>query len=217
MEVAEYALFPTRVVAIQYPDTAGLDADLCRLFDASGQFGDDFDMHPGSLNLLDLAPTVPAVARLRGMFLAGLDRWLAAEGVAGPEGVELTLFSNLARAGEYTQVHNHSADLVGVYYARTADPGDAPPVDPAPAAADYFAPGDGVLVLHDPAFNANLAAVGRRDHAVVHPRPGLMVLFPGSLWHSVTPHRGDFRRVAFSMNFALRWPAGRAADYHPLG
>lgn len=217
MDVTSYALFPTRLVAVQHADTADLDADLCGLFDGPGGFADDFDMHPDSLNLLSLAATVPAVARLRDLFLAGLKQWLAAEGVAGPEGVELVLFSNVARAGEFTLVHNHSADLVGVYYARTADPGDRPAVHLPDGHADYFDPGDGVLVLHDPAFNANLSAVGRRDHAVVHPRPGLMVLFPGYLWHSVTPHRGDFRRLAFSMNFTLRWPGQSAAEYHPLG
>jgi hypothetical protein len=43
------------------------------------------------------------------------------------------------------------------------------------------------------------------DYARVYPRPGLMLLFPGYLWHSVTPHLGDFLRLAISVNFRLRW------------
>jgi hypothetical protein len=31
-----------------------------------------------------------------------------------------------------------------------------------------------------------------------------MLIFPGFLWHSVTPHLGEFRRLAISANFRLR-------------
>ena len=51
--------------------------------------------------------------------------------------------------------------------------------DPAnPDCWTYFDAGDGVLVLHDPRFNANLTAVCSRDHIKVVPRPGLMLIFP---------------------------------------
>ena len=53
------------------------------------------------------------------------------------------------------------------------------------------------------------------DHVKVFPRPGLMLIFPAYVWHSVTPHRGEFHRLAFSMNFTLRWPAG-SAEQHSL-
>jgi hypothetical protein len=81
---------------------------------------------------------------------------------------------------------------------------------------DYFAAEDGVLVLHDPRFNANLAAVRARDYVKVFPRPGLMLIFPGYLWHSVTPHLGDFHRLALSANFSLRWPGAGAAETWPV-
>ncbi len=35
-----------------------------------------------------------------------------------------------------------------------------------------------------------------------------MLIFPAYVWHSVTPHRGEFHRLSFAMNFTLRWPAG---------
>ena len=68
-------------------------------------------------------------------------------------------------------------------------------------------------MLHDPRLNANLVGLGHRDHVKVFPRPGLMLLFPAFLWHSVTPHLGELPRLSFSMNVTLRWPPS-VAEYH---
>lgn len=211
MDVTDFALFPTRLVTIQFPETDALNAELCELLERRPELDDRFNMHPEAMNLLRLADTVPAITELRSMFLAGAKRWLDAEGIAGAEGVDLLLFSNRLGRGEFTIVHNHQADLIGIYYARTAD-SQRPPIQPSDG-EDYFEAGDGLLVLHDPRFNANLTAVCPRDHAKVFPRPGLMLIFPAYVWHSVTPHRGDFHRLAFSMNFTLRWPAGSAEEH----
>lgn len=211
MEVTDYAFFPTRVVTIQFPETGSLNAELCDLFERRPELDDRFNMQPEAQNLLRLAQSVPAIDQLRSMFLTGMKRWLEAEGIAGTEGLDLLLFSNRMGRGDSTIVHNHPADLIGIYYARTAD-SDRPPIQPADG-EDYFDAGDGVLVLHDPRFNANLTAVCNRDHVRVIPRPGLMLIFPAYVWHSVTPHRGDFHRLAFSMNVKLRWPAD-AAERH---
>ena len=206
MEVTDYAFFPTRVVTIQFPDTEPLNAELCDLLERRPELDDRFNMHPDALNLLRLADTVPAIEQLRSMFIKGVKHWLDTEGIAGPEGLDLLLFSNRSSRGESTIVHNHNTDLIGIYYARTAD-SDRPPIHPADG-EDYFEAGDGVLVLHDPRFNANLTTVCPRDHIKVIPRPGLMLIFPAYVWHSVTPHRGEFHRLSFAMNFTLRWPAG---------
>lgn len=206
MEVTDYAFFPTRVVTLQFPDTEPLNAELCDLFERRPDLDDRFNMHPDALNLLNLADTVPAIGQLRAMFVSGAKHWLEAEGLAPPEQLDLLLFSNRMRPGEATMVHNHIADLIGIYYARTAE-SDRQPIHPG-GGEDYFDPGDGLLVLHDPRFNANLTTVCNRDHVKVVPRPGLMLIFPAYVWHSVTPHRGEFHRLAFSMNFTLRWPPG---------
>lgn len=213
MEVTDYAFFPTRVVTIQFPNTEVLNAELCELFERRPELDDRFNMHPDALNLLRLAETVPAIDQLRSRFITGVKHWLDVEGVAGPEGIDMLLFSNRSSRGEATIVHNHHADLIGIYYARTAV-SSRQPIDPA-GGDDYFDAGDGVLVLHDPRFNANLTTVCQRDHIKVHPCPGLMLIFPAYIWHSVTPHRGEFHRLSFAMNFTLRWPSGPAV-YHPL-
>lgn len=206
MEVTDYAFFPTRVVTIQFPDTDPLNADLCDLFERRPELDDRFNMHPDALNLLRLADTVPAIDQLRSMFITGVKHWLEAEGIAEMEGIDLLLFSNRMGRGESTIVHNHHADLIGIYYARTAV-SQRQPISSADG-EDYFEAGDGVLLLHDPRFNANLTSIFHRDHIKVFPRPGLMLIFPAYVWHSVTPHQGEFHRLAFSMNFTLRWPAG---------
>lgn len=211
MEVTEHAFFPTRVVTIQFSDTAPLNAELCDLLERRPELDDRFNLQPEAQNLLRLADTVPAIEQLRSMFITGVKRWLEAEGIAGPEGIELLLFTNRMARGEATIAHNHHTDLIGIYYARTAD-SDRPPISPG-GGEDYFEAGDGVLVLHDPRFNANLTSVSNCDHVKVYPRPGLMLIFPAYVWHSVTPHRGDFHRLAFSMNITLRWPGGSAQQH----
>ena len=206
MEVTDYAFFPTRVVTIQFPDSGPLNADLCDLLEQRPELDDRSNTQPEALNLLRLADTVPAIEQLRSLFIAGVKHWLKAEGIAGLEGVDLLLFCNRMGRGESTIAHNHHTDLVGIYYARTAD-SDRPPISPADS-DDYFAAGDGVLVLHDPRFNANLTSLSHRDHVKVFPRPGLMLIFPAYVWHSVTSHHGEFHRLSFAMNFRLRWPTG---------
>lgn len=213
MEVTDYAFFPTRVVTIQFPETDPMNAELCELLERRPELDDRFNMHPDALNLLRLAETVPAIAQLRSLFLTGVQHWLDAEGIAGAEGIDLQLFSNRLGRGEFTIVHNHQADLIGIYYAHTAAT-QRQPIQPSDG-EDYFEAGDGVLVLHDPRFNANLTSVCHRDHVKVVPRPGLMLIFPAYVWHSVTPHRGEFHRLAFSMNFTLRWPAA-PTEQHSL-
>lgn len=213
MEVTDHSFFPTRVVTIQFPDTAPLNTSLCNLFERRPELDDRFNMDPDALNLLRLAGTEPAIEHLRSMFITGVEHWLDAEGIAEAEGLDLLLFSNRSGRGESTIVHNHQADLIGIYYARTAE-SNRQPIDPIDG-TDYFEAGDGVLVLHDPRFNANLTAVCHRDHVKIFPRPGLMLIFPAYVWHSVTPHRGEFHRLSFAMNFTLRWSTS-PDEYHSL-
>lgn len=213
MDIKDYAFFPTRVVTIQFPDTQALNDALVDLLERRPELDDRSNTEPEALNLLRLADSVPAIEQLRAMFITGVKQWLDAEGIATPDGIDLLMFSNRLGSGEATIVHNHQADLIGVYYARTA-PTNRQPIDLVDG-EDYFDSGDGVLVLHDPRFNANLTSVCNRDSVKVFPRPGLMLIFPAYVWHSVTPHRGDFHRLSFAMNFTLRWQAD-STEHYPL-
>src|SRR5947209_1626481 len=112
MHAREYALFPTRLLTLQFDEVDDLNEDLHRLFSTRQEFREQFDMHPDSLNLLRLAGTNASIARLRDMFLAGLGRWLGAEGLQGEQQGEMVLFSNFAHRGDFTLVHNHNAEVV---------------------------------------------------------------------------------------------------------
>jgi hypothetical protein len=217
MQVSEFALFPTRLLAIEFPDVDALNRDLYELFTTREEFRGDFDMHPDSLNLLHLAKSTPCLAKVRGMFLEGLRHWLGAHNVRKDYMAEMVMFSNSAEKGEFTLAHNHNADLVGIYYVKTADYGRPPVAIPDPDGEyDYFAADDGILMLHDPRFNANLAAVRSDDYVKVFPKAGLMLIFPAYVWHSVTPHLGEFKRLALSVNFRLRRQEKTNAESWPV-
>ncbi len=151
MLVRDYSLFPTRLMTIQFPDVEAMNEELYALFTTDATFREGFAMHPDALNLLQLADRVPALARVRTMMCEGVTRWLRAEKVHGNLGVDVVLFCNLAGKGEFTMVHNHSADLVGVYYVRTA-PTERRMVEVPDSEGehDYFAAEDGA----DPARSA---------------------------------------------------------------
>lgn len=213
MKVQEYVLFPTRLVSVQFADVADMNDELDRFFESHAG-GGSFDMHPDSFNLLHMADACPAIGKLRELFRRGLQTWLDAEG-ASPRSADVVLFSNYASRGEFTSAHNHNADVVAIYYVQTASHNQPAVLVPGDD-DEYFAQEDGALLLHDPRFNANLAAVGVRDYVKVFPRPGLMVLFPGYVWHSVTPHQHAQPRLAISANYRLRWRESDNAEHWPL-
>ncbi len=206
MNVAEHALFATRLLSITFDDVEGLNAELAGLLGGEGpSLFDDFARDPDRFNLLAAEADHPCVGRVRRMFLDGLARWLRLDRLRGDVSVDVELFPNRAREHEFTLVHNHGAEVVGVYYVRTAD---APPGGArvfGEDAYDYFAD-DGALVLHDPRFNANLGSLRRDDYVKLFPRPGQMLLFPGSLWHTVLPHRGPGVRLSIAANFKVHVP-----------
>lgn len=211
MHVTEHALFATRMLSITFDDVADLNHDLARLIvggeDAGGAapLFDDFARDPDRFNLLEAEAAHPCVGRVRRLFLDGLARWLQAERVRGDLTVDVELFPNCARPHDFTLIHNHGAEVVGVYYVRTPDGPPAGGRGFGDDAYDYFVD-DGALVLHDPRFNANLGSLRRDDYVKLFPRPGQMLIFPGYLWHSVLPHRDDAPRLSVAANFKIHLP-----------
>jgi len=209
--IAEHSLFATKLLSIDFPESAPLNDDLYRLL-TDEKFKDGFNAHPDQCNVLNLEPTQPCLATLRKMFVGGLERYLRSEDVRGEYTASVVLFPNIASQHEFTVVHNHNADVVGIYYVRTAESHVEPSVQIAGESYDYFDQDDGALLLHDPRFNANLGYLKANDYVKVFPRPGQMLLFPGYLWHSVLPHRGTFRRLSIGANFRLS-ESNTSAEY----
>jgi hypothetical protein len=206
--VSEFNLFPTKVVSIQFRDTDDLNQELYQLFETSPVFrGDAYNTVSDHANLVHLEKQHACIARLREMFVEGLQQWLRSEQIDRPFDAELHMFPNLSRQGDFTQVHNHAAHVASVYYVRTSSNAVGGPSGPLTSHAvdgDYWSQDNGVLYLHDPRFNANLASLRNDDYVKFAPRPGQMLLFPAYLWHSVSPHRDPYRRAAISCNFTLK-------------
>ena len=209
MTVTEFDLFPTKVLSLQFPDVEDLNRELYEHFgrDAGYQTTEYFTTADYT-NLLDLAPTHPCLGRLHEMFLGGLAQWLRAAGPAGEYAVRTLMFANYARQYQFTIAHNHSAEVVGVYYVRTADAASAPS---APGPASPWDQDNGALILHDPRFNASLVGLGEDHYFKIQPQPGQMLIFPGYLWHSVTPNLEPYWRLAMSVNFSVEPRADEAA------
>jgi uncharacterized protein (TIGR02466 family) len=92
-------------------------------------------------------------------------------------------WANVSRDGEYNKPHIHPGAMwSGVFYV---DVGER---DPQP-------PGNGCLEFMDPR-SGNIVAVKR----VVDPVPGLLVIFPGWLYHYVNPFRGRGERISIAFN-----------------
>jgi uncharacterized protein (TIGR02466 family) len=98
-------------------------------------------------------------------------------------------WANISAAGNGHSAHTHpGATWSGVYYV---DAGDA----------DHGK--SGLLELSDPCLSR---ANGFLPHVLpssirIHPRAGLMVLFPSFISHAVLPHGGVGARISIAFNF----------------
>ena len=106
-------------------------------------------------------------------------------------------WANVSGSGHFNMPHVHSATFwSAVYYVRVG------------------AGEGGELVLHDPrmpglnmyAPHLRLRGVGPDVQAKIEPKPGLMVLFPGWLSHSVEPWQGTGNRISVAMNIRAASP-----------
>jgi hypothetical protein len=203
-KVTEHLLFPTRVMIIEHAKAHALNTELLSLFRTDSEYQrDDLARKADHANLLDMAERCPAVERLRGLFVEAAQAWLRSADLRGTYTMRIFMFPNYFKQGGYVPAHNHVANLTGIYYVHTPSHEDRPVLRQQDSEY-YWEQEPGVLLLHDPKFNANLLDVEDRVYAKVYPRPGLLVIFPGYLWHSVTPTNAD--RLAISANVTIERP-----------
>lgn len=203
-----HSAFPTPLLVKRFGDSDGLNERLLEHIAAR-------EANEPSMGLSNVggwhSPTDllesqdPAILELRRRVSAGIRTMLVMTRHKQPTGdqvMRISAWANVARAGAYNAIHNHTpAVFSGVYYVSVGDP--APEgsrdgliefVDPRPG------PHGGPLPTH--VFNAPL---------VVDPEPGMLLLFPGWLLHYVHPYRGTTPRVSVAFNLQLR-PGRDQAD-----
>lgn len=127
------------------------------------------------------------------MITATLDQ-MKSSGINRGFGGQLSLYgwANVSRKGNYHALHNHPGSCwAGVYYV---DPGNPP---------DARFPKSGVIDLHDPRPFTEMTQVPGDPYGQkysIRPEAGMMLLFPGFLYHFVHPYQGDGERVSIAFN-----------------
>jgi hypothetical protein len=104
-------------------------------------------------------------------------------------GFRLTAWGNIIRRGHYHRQHNHPGSAwSGVYYVQAGDTSNGL---------------GGVLELADPRPFTEMTDVPGSPYGqrvLVRPQTGLMVVFPGFLYHFVHPYQGDGERISIAFN-----------------
>lgn len=104
-------------------------------------------------------------------------------------------WANVTRDGGYSSVHSHPhSTWSGVYYVAAGEP--------APGL-----PHNGQLELLDPRAGADQTALDGTvfgSRYLVETLPGLMIMFPGWLKHTVYPFRGTGERISIAFNVVMQ-------------
>ncbi len=117
-------------------------------------------------------------------------------------------WANINRMGDYHDSHNHPhAYLSGTYYVRM------PEANPTAGRRNDLRPG--CITFYDPRGPVNMSAIKGDPYVdpefTVHPKPGLIMLWPSFLHHFVHPNLSREPRISVSYNVVLNW----SDDYLP--
>jgi len=198
--------FPTPIGNFHVPDAAPVNAELRRLIlereaasPAAVQKSNAGGWHSRSdlMNWPD-----PAVRALRGWIMEAVNavvdasvELMRAGGMSRPfaGSLQLVAWANVSRKGNYHRIHNHPGSCwSGVYYVD--DGGEV-----------VGQPLSGVLELLDPRpFTEMVPTPGDPfgQKALVRPKAGSMVIFPGWLYHFANPYLGEGERISIAFNVA---------------
>lgn len=190
-------LFATPVVTDELPNAEEINADLGRaiLDRMSADRGIDVSNRGGWHSRRDLADWAGGAGqRVLQYAVALADRHT--EGPNGPPPTwQLDAWANVSTTGDFNMPHVHGATFwAAVYFVKTG------------------VGRGGELVLHDPRMPAlqmhapgvRFKGNGEEGEVAINPKPGLMVLFPGWLAHSVEPWHGTGERISVAMNLRVR-------------
>jgi len=191
-------LFPTPFMALVWPDTASLNDELRDriLAEAALAAGvaktnvGGWHSEPGQLEFCGNAGR--SLIRLMYEMADETTRRVLAEQAQPPRPLRWTLhaWANVNGNGDFNSTHTHpGATWSGTYYI---DEGDPPADAVYGTALQLFDPCQGRTNGFLPSFTP--------PHILVRPQPGLMVLFPSYVPHTVFPHRGSRPRISIAFN-----------------
>lgn len=194
--------FPTRVITCEAGDN-DMRQGLLLMFEKEDRFRSKNYASVADLeNLIEMADRYPAIMQLHEFMKRGMMSWLEAENIKGNFTVHSNYFANYSKRGEFVPFHNHIANISGVYYVDVPDFSEND-VMLAGDNKQYWKMDYGTLLLHDPRYNSSLAELKMKNYVKVFPRPGMGIIFPSYLGHSVTPHNETKDRKAIAVNFTL--------------
>ncbi|MEL6220369.1 MAG: 2OG-Fe(II) oxygenase family protein [Pseudomonadota bacterium] len=138
-----------------------------------------------------------AVTRLRKR-MQKMSKDLTKATLRGTTGTKVTFlieaWANVSRHGHYNKAHIHpGSHWSGVYYVSVGEP------EPG---SDY----NGALEFLDPRNAINMVTLPDGSFAEgqrLHPVPGLMVMFPSWLRHTVHPFYGTGERISIAFNVRI--------------
>lgn len=187
------AMFPLPLGAATNPSAA---EDLAAILSFLNGEGRRFVTNQGNLTYDEYhLHREPCMTGLRRFFEESLGLFLNGLGYRIP-GIDITqCWLNVNRPGDHHHRHHHPNSFIsGVYYLE--------------AALD-----SGTIVFHRPwvlEIEPDRAAASPFTSDLVEqvPEPGLLLLFPSRIEHSVTPNRSPVARMSISFNTRLRGKVG---------
>jgi len=203
-------IFPTPLWRWSHPRPEELDGYADHILTLQRQ-------DPVGLNRTNQGGWHSSTALLADPALRGLFTWLSsccleAMGSFGWDfSLAAPIFNNawamVNRRGHGNRAHLHSNSLFsGVAYLR---------VPPDSGAICFLDPRGGAQMLLPP-LNAQASDAARGRHRVT-PQTGLVLLFPGWLWHEVEPSASDEPRICVSFNLGMTPRSGGVGRPRPAG
>lgn len=197
--------FGTPVLSVQVPEAEDLNRELAALIlglertsSSVRQSNQGGWQSEKTLHLLHDPPIRKLLSWIDiGIFLVSSEMVGEKEVERFPRKWRISAWANVNRTGHFNGLHYHEGGFwSGVYYV----------------AAESDGSGSGAILLHSPTQAGIIAANIRaplalqkafRQEIGIEPRPGILLIFPSWLEHSVNPHAGKAPRisVAFDVSF----------------
>ncbi len=204
MEKQVSLAFPTPIGKFRIPEAAEVNTQLRAVILAreQAQSSQTYSNVGGWHSAQDLLTwKEPVITTLRGWILEAVNHMIGAtvEMVRNTMGLQAQpagklhaiAWANVSRDGHYHSIHNHPLSVwSGVYYVEVGKLSNDQPVN-------------GALELLDPRPYTEMVPVPGNPYgqrALIRPEVGLMVVFPGWLYHFVNPYHGEGERISISFN-----------------